>query len=110
LSAELFLRSAKPFAETTLWLFLNCIVDGLSVLAYGQECTYEERNQTARATKKDGWLEIGHYDPHASNCSLSVLDAHVCAYTDADAVFLGEFNTSHASTPVMKVFDPVHCK
>jgi hypothetical protein len=104
LSTELFLRSAKPFAETTLWLFLNGIVDGLSVLAYGQECTYEEWNQTARATKKEGGLEIGHYDLHASNCSLSVLDARVCVYTDADTVFLGDFNTSHAFTPVIKVF------
>jgi hypothetical protein len=64
-----FLR-AKPFSEISLWYFFDCLVDGLCVLAYGNEPTYDPVGRKVQIFNREHWLNIHHGDLKTRNGPL----------------------------------------
>jgi hypothetical protein len=48
--------------ETTLWRICKCLVDGLSVLEYGNEIKWDPLNGEAVAKPRKEWEALVHFD------------------------------------------------
>lgn len=66
-TAKTLLKRAKPFTENTLWRFLNCFVNGVSVMEHGEEATYDELTRESEVEPKDNWEAICHFDLKPAN-------------------------------------------
>jgi hypothetical protein len=60
--------------ETTLWRICKCLVNGLSVLEYGNEIKWDRLNGEAVAKPRKGCEALVHFDlkPPNSKCPRSI--------------------------------------
>ncbi|PVH77365.1 hypothetical protein DL98DRAFT_656798 [Cadophora sp. DSE1049] len=62
----------KHFTEKSLWLILNCLVDGLLAMEYGCEFqTNPQNGQSYHPGRREGWNPIIHFDIKPDNVFLA---------------------------------------
>ncbi|KAE9381092.1 kinase-like protein [Stipitochalara longipes BDJ] len=82
-----FQRLGRPLREITVWKLFECMVDGLSVLEYGNELTLRSPENSYRATIRENWDPIVHFDLKPEN------------------ILLGVDKAVHGTSPVYKIGD-----
>jgi len=56
--------------ETTLWRIFKCLVDGLSVLEFGNEIKWDSVKGEAVSKPRINWNELVHFDLKPPNSKL----------------------------------------
>ncbi|CZR55069.1 uncharacterized protein PAC_04955 [Phialocephala subalpina] len=85
---NLRMETQVKFEEITLWLMLNCLVDGMCAMEYGGELALDlQRNTYTPVPKLPRWKSIVHLDIKPNN------------------ILLGSRENNHIATPVLKFGD-----